>query len=67
MEKNYTKVNQESIYNYYSETDDTADAAGYLKAPSSFRSFKEGLTEMIRSHHGLPESIVPKSVRQAVK
>lgn len=48
MEKNYTKVNQDSIYNYYSETDDTADAASYLKAPSSFRSFKEGLTEMLK-------------------
>ena len=48
MEINYTKINEESIYNDYLEVEDTADAADYLKNPSNFRSFKEGLTEMLK-------------------
>ena len=47
MEKNYTVLNQQSISEYRFE-EDIEDAADYLKNPSSFRSFREGLTEMLK-------------------
>ena len=46
MQNSYTQYNQEDTFEYFS-IDDIEDATKYLTNPSSFRSFNEGLTELL--------------------
>lgn len=46
MQSSYTQYNQEDTFKYFS-IDDIEDATKYLTDPSSFRSFNEGLTELL--------------------
>lgn len=46
MQSDFTQYNQEDTFEYFS-IDDVEDAAQYLTDPSSFRSFNEGLTELL--------------------
>ena len=47
MESNYTLFNQNSIQDY-PFIDDTDDAVMYVKDPDSFRSFDQGLVELLQ-------------------
>lgn len=53
MQSDFTQYNQEDTFEYFS-IDDVEDAAQYLTDPSSFRSFNEGLTELLIKK-GYPE------------
>lgn len=46
MHSNYTQYNFDSIYQFGGE-DDTSEAIDFLKNPSNFRSFNQGLSEII--------------------
>lgn len=47
MKSDYTLYNQSSIQNY-SSIDNVDQAVEYLKAPTHFRSFGQGLTELLQ-------------------
>lgn len=46
MKKNYTQYNSDSIYQFLDE-DDTTEAIDFLKDPSNFRSFNQGLSDIM--------------------
>lgn len=52
---NYTKFNTDSIYQFLDESD-TYDAIDYLKNPNNFRSFNQGLSEIIKKKGYASES-----------
>lgn len=61
MNKNYTQYNSDSIYQFLDE-DDTTDAIDFLKNPSNFRSFNEGLTEIMIKKGYIPENATPTEI-----
>ena len=46
MNKNYTQYNSDSIYQFLDD-ENSSDAVNYLKDPTNFRSFNEGLLEIL--------------------
>ena len=52
--KNYTEFNTNSIYDF--DDEGTSGAVDYLNNPDNFRTFKEGLTEIITEKNYLPEN-----------
>lgn len=55
MNKNYTQYNSDSIYQFLDE-DDTTEAIDFLKDPSNFRSFSQGLSEIMTKKEYVTEA-----------
>ena len=56
MKSDYTLYNQSSIQNY-SSIDNVDQAVEYLKDPTHFRSFGQGLTELLQKKNAPVEPI----------
>lgn len=58
MNLNYTQYNSDSIYQFGGD-DDTSEAIDFLKDPSNFRAFHQGLSEIIKKKCLVPENATP--------
>lgn len=63
--KNYTQYNSDSIYQFLDE-EATSAAIDFLKDPSNFRAFNQGLSEIIIKKGYVPENATPNDISQVL-
>lgn len=65
MTISYTKFNSDSIY-HFSNEDDTDDAIEFLKDPTNFRAFHQGLSEIMLQKSYVAKSATPNEMAQVL-
>ena len=63
MNDNYTQYNSDSIYKFLDE-DDASEAIDFIKDPSNFRTFNEGLSEIMIKKGYISDSTAPDEISQ---
>ena len=63
LNDNYTQYNSDSIYQFLDE-DDASEAIDFIKDPSNFRTFNEGLSEIMIKKGYISDSTAPDEISQ---
>ena len=63
MNDNYTQYNSDSIYQFLDE-DDASEAIDFIKDPGNFRTFNEGLSEIMIKKGYISDSTAPDEISQ---
>jgi hypothetical protein len=63
LNDNYTQYNSDSIYKFLDE-DDASEAIDFIKDPSNFRTFNEGLSEIMIKKGYISDSTAPDEISQ---
>lgn len=63
LNDNYTQYNSDSIYQFLDE-DDASEAIDFIKDPSNFRTFNEGLSEIMIKKSYISDSTAPDEISQ---